>query len=136
MASTTVGQVKYDAVIDLKSLRSSIAQADKLVEASYQKQTKTAQKSSKDITATSSKDAKTRVDAVTREAQQTANTIAKYTPQIQRQFLTVERANNQVSSATIRAQEAIQKFGAGSSQATKATSALNVAVQNQSQQQS
>lgn len=136
MATTIVGAVKYDASIDLASLRSSVAQADKIVEQSYKKQSQNAQKSSKEITATSSKDAQTRVDAVKREAQETANTISKYTPQIQRQFLTVERANNQVTSATVRAQEAIQRYGSGSFQATKATESLSIAVQNQSQQQS
>lgn len=133
--NSTVGSVQYDASINLASLRSSLKQADKLVEQSYQKQTTNAQKASKTVTATSSKDAKARVDAVKKEASETARTISQYTPQIQRQFLTVERANNSVASATVRAQNAIQKFGAGSVQATKATSSLNVAVQNQSQAQ-
>lgn len=136
MATTIVGAVKYDATIDLAKLRSSVAEADKLVEQSYKDQSKNAQNASKEITKTSSKDAQTRVETVKREAQETANTISKYTPQIQRQFLTVERANNQVTSATVRAQNAIQKYGVDSDQATKATSALSVAVQKQSQQQS
>lgn len=136
MATTIVGSVKYDATIDIASLKSSIAQADKLVQNSYDTQTKAAKKASSDITATSSKDAQTRIDTVTKEAQTTANNIAKYTPQIQRQFLTVERANNQVTNATVAAQKAIGKFGTDSTQASKATNALSVAVQNQSQQQS
>lgn len=133
--NSTVGSVQYDASINLASLRSSLKQADKLVEQSYQKQTTNAQKASKTVTATSSKDAKARVDAVKKEASETARTISQYTPQIQRQFLTVERANNSVASATVRAQNAIQKFGVNSTQAAKATSSLNVAVQNQSQAQ-
>lgn len=135
MSTTVVGSISYDASIDLVSLKKSLASADKLVESSYKKQALNAQKTSKEITSTSSKDAQTRVAAITKEAQQTASVISKYTPQIQKQFLTVERANNQVSVATIRAQEAIQKYGADSNQATRATSALSIAVKNQTQQQ-
>lgn len=134
--TTTVGSVKYDAVIDIPSLKKSIAEGDKLVEKSYDDLTKAAKKSSAVITKTSTKDAQARVDAVKSEAVQTAKTLSSYTPQIQRQFLAVERANNQVTTATVRSQDAIQKYGVESIQATKATSALSLAVQNQAQQQS
>jgi len=40
MDSNTVGSVKYDASIDLASLRKSIAQADKMVQGSYDQQEK------------------------------------------------------------------------------------------------
>lgn len=142
--TTTVGAVKYDAVIDLPMLKKSLDQGDKLVAQSYKNQQAAAKKAAKTTassssssgSATSSYDAQTRVNAIKREAQETAKTLATYTPQIQKQFLTVERANNQVAAATIRSSDAIQKYGAGSSQATTATNALNVAVQNQAQQQS
>lgn len=133
--STTIGSVKYDAVIDISTLKSSISVADSMVEQSYKKQTKSAQQASKDITSTSSKDAQTRVNAVKAEAEQTASTISKYSPQIQKQFLAVERANNRVASATVRAQGAVQKYGSGSFQAANATNSLSVAVQDQSQKQ-
>lgn len=136
MANNVVGSVQYDASINLPSLKASLAQADKLVAKSYSDQTKNAQKASNDITKTTQKDAQSRVNAVTQEAQATAASISKYSPQIQRQFLAVERANNTVVNATTRAQTAIQRFGADSVQATKATSSLSVAVQNQSQAQS
>ena len=42
MASTTVGSVKYDAVIDIAKLKSSIKEADSLVEKSYKNQAKSA----------------------------------------------------------------------------------------------
>lgn len=133
--STTIGSVKYDAVIDLPMLRKSASEADKIVQKSYSDQTKSAQKASSDITKTSSKDAQARIDAVTKEAQTTIQTVSSYTPQIQKQFLTVERASNQVTNATISAQKAIQNYGVDSSQAAKASGALKVAIQNQSQQQ-
>jgi len=140
--STTVGSVKYDASIDLPSLKKSLATADKLVEQSYKKQSEASKKVAKATASkassgsgTSSYDAQTRVNAIKREAQETAKTLATYTPQIQKQFLTVERANNQVANATTRASTAIQRYGSGSAQATQATNALNVAVGNQSQQQ-
>lgn len=142
--TTTVGAVKYDAVIDLPMLKKSLAEADKLVEKSYKNQQSAAKKAAKTSSSssssksggTSSYDAQTRVNAIKREAQETAKTLSTYAPQIQKQFLTVERANNQVAAATVRSNNAIQKYGAGSAQATTATNALNVAVQNQSQQQS
>ena len=131
----TVGGVKYDASIDLAALRSSIAQADKLVAKSYQTQTKNAQKASKQTTEVSSKDAQARVNAVTKEAQDTLRTISSYAPQVQRQYLTVERANNAVTTATLNAQKAVQKYGEGSTQAQVASSRLSTAVQNQGIQQ-
>ncbi len=140
--ASIVGSVKYDASIDLASLKKSLAEADKLVEKSYKKQADASKKAAKTPTSqastgggTSSYDAQTRVNAIKREAQETARTLATYTPQIQKQFLTVERANNQVANATTRASNAIQRYGSGSAQATQATNALNVAVGNQSQQQ-
>lgn len=143
--TTTVGAVKYDASIDLSQLRKSVAEADKIVEKSYQNQAKAAKKAaqttgrstgSNSSGGTTAYDAQARVNAIKREAQETAKTLATYSPQIQRQFLTVERANNQVANATVRSSAAIQQYGEGSRQATSATNALNVAVQNQSQQQS
>lgn len=141
--ATTIGAIKYDASIDLPQLRKSVAEADKLVQKSYQNQADAAKKASKapassggNSGASTAYDAKTRVNAIKREAQETAQTLSTYTPQIQKQFLTVERASNQVASATLRSQNAIQRYGQGSAQATTATNALNVAVQNQSQQQS
>ena len=140
--TTTVGSVKYDASIDLASLKKSLAQADKLVEQSYKKQSEASKRVAKTSASkagsggsTSSYDAQTRVNSIKREAQETAKTLATYTPQIQKQFLTVERANNQVASASTRATNAIQRYGTGSAQATQATNALNVAVGNQAQQQ-
>jgi len=143
--TTTVGAVKYDAYIDLPQLRKSAAEADKIVQKSYENQAKAAKKasqassgnsSSKSSGGTTAYDAQTRVNAIKREAQETAKTLSTYTPQIQKQFLTVERANNQVVTATARSTAAIQKYGAGSSQAVSATNALSIATQNQAQQQS
>ena len=143
----TVGGVKYDASIDLASLKISLAKADKLVEQSYKKQAQAAKKASQGgskagsgspgtkSTGSTAYEAQTRVNAIKREAQETAKSLQTYTPQIQKQFLTVERANNQVAAAAARSTTAIQKYGVGSSQAINATNSLNVAVQNQSQQQ-
>lgn len=134
--ATKVGSIEYEVKsINLAELKRSLAEADKLFEQSFKNQSNKARQSSKDISSTSSKDAQARVDAVKREAEQTARTISSYTPQIQKQFLTVERANNQVTNATIRAQNAIQKYGSDSIQASKATTSLSIAVQNQAQQQ-
>lgn len=134
--AATVGAIKYDASIDLASLKSSLAQADKLVEKSYADQTKNAKKASSETTQTSAKDAQARVDAIKAEADQTVKAISSYAPQVQKQFLTVERANNQVTNATVRAQNAIQKYGTDSIQASKASDSLKIAIQNQAQQQS
>lgn len=138
--NSTVGSVQYDASINLASLKASLKEADKLVEQSYKKQSQAAQKAakstaSKSSSGTSSYDAQTRVNAIKRDAQETSQALSKYTPQIQKQFLTVERANNQVANASARATNAIQRYGSGSQQATSATNALNVAVGNQAQQQ-
>lgn len=136
MNNGTVGSAKYDFQVDLPGLKASLAQADKLVAKSYADQTKTIKKASGETTKTTQKDAQTRVDAVTKEAQSVASSISKYSPQIQRQYLAVERANSAVTNATVRASAAIQKYGADSTQASRATSALSIAVQNQSQAQS
>lgn len=138
--NSTVGSVQYDASINIAALKASLKQADKLVEQSYKKQSQAAQKASKTASAKSSSgssgyEAQTRVNAIKRDAQEASQALSKYTPQIQKQFLTVERANNQVSNASARATNAIQRYGAGSQQATSATNALNVAVKNQAQQQ-
>lgn len=142
--TTTVGSVKYDASIDLESLKKSLAQADKIVKQSYDNQAKASKKAAKTSPASSGSssgggttayEAQVRVNAIKREAQETAKTISSYAPQVQRQFLTVERANNQVTNATQRSINAIQKYGENSKQAVSATNALNVAVQNQAQQQ-
>lgn len=143
--TTTVGSVKYDAIIDLAQLKSSLAQADKLVAKSYDDQAKASKKAAKATAqgsagtgtgGTTATEAQMQVNNLKREAEETSRTLSTYAPQIQKQFLTVERANNQVSNATERSFNAIQKYGAGSAQATSATNALNVAVQNQAQQQS
>lgn len=133
--ATVVGTIEYEVRLNLNQLRKDTQQADKIIQDSYDKQSESAKKSSKSTNAIISNDAQARIDAVKREAQETAKNISNYTPQIQRQFLTVERATNSVSSATIRAQDAISKYGSDSVQAQKATNALSVAVQNQSQQQ-
>lgn len=134
--STIVGSIKYDASIDLASLRASLAQADKLVEKSYKKQSEAAKKVASPKTGgTVASDAQARVEAIKKEAAQTAQTLSTYTPQIQKQFLTVERANNAVFNATTRATSAIQNYGTGSTQATSATNSLNIAVASQAQQQ-
>lgn len=135
MNNNTVGSVVYNASINLASLRSSLKQADALVEGSYNKQAQNAQKASKATASVASKDAQERIKAVEKEAQATAASISKYSPQIQKQFLSVERANLQVTNATAKAQSALQKYGEGSTQAQTAISRLNIAVQNQSQSQ-
>lgn len=141
--ATTVGTIEYDVRLNLAQLKKDTAQAEKIVKDSYKK-TAQAQKSvakktsssSSSGAGTSSYDAQTRVNAIKREAQETYKTVSQYAPQIQKQFLTVERANNQVYNATVRNTNAIQKYGAGSTQAASASRTLGVAVQNQSQQQS
>lgn len=138
MNNNTVGSVQYDASINLDTLRASLKQGDKLVEQSYKNQANAAKKAAKSTSSSSgsASDAQSRVDAIKQQAQDTANALSTYTPQIQKQFLTVERANNQVAAASSRATSAIQRYGEGSLQATQATNSLNVAVGNQSQQQS
>ena len=142
--STIVGSVVYEARYDLAQLRKDAKAADKIVEQSYNKQAKASAKASKSTSGSSSSssakgssyDAQTRVNAIKREAQASLDTISQYAPQVQKQFLTVERANNAVYNSTVRSTNAIAKYGSGSSQATQATNGLNIAVQNQSQQQS
>lgn len=135
MATTTVGSIEYDVRLNLTQLKKDTAQAEKIVNDSYKTQNNSVKKASSEATNTVSKDSQARVEAIKKEAQQTANNINSYAPQVQRQFLTVERAGNQVENATIRVNNAIQRFGADSVQATTATRQLSVAVQNQSQQQ-
>lgn len=134
-SSNTVGSVQYDASINLASLSDSLKQADKLVEQSYNKQANNAKKASQSISSTSSSDAQERIAMVQKEAQATTQAISNYSPQIQKQFLAVERATNSVQNATIRSTNAIQKYGSDSVQATQATSSLSLAIQNQSQAQ-
>lgn len=141
---TTVGIVEYDVRLNLAQLKKDTSQAEKIVNDSYKKMAR-AQKSStsgsgsgsartqaEQISATT----KAQVEATKQAAQESYNAISTYTPQIQRQFLSVERANNQVYNASTRSAAAIQKYGVDSVQATRATNALNVAVQNQSIAQS
>lgn len=135
MANTVVGTVSYDVRLNLSQLKKDTEQADKIIKQSYSEQSKAAQSSSKETNAVVSKDAQSRIEAVKREAAETAKTISTYSPQIQRQFLTVERANNQVLNATQRVTDAVERYGSGSTQASRAANSLNVALQNQSQQQ-
>lgn len=139
MNNGTIGSVKYDASIDIPSLKRSLAEADKLVEQSYKKQSEAAKKAAKASgsgTGSTANDAQARISSIKKEAEETARTLSTYSPQIQRQFLSVERANNQVFNATTRASSAIQKYGADSIQAQRATNALSIALQNQTQVQS
>ncbi len=139
--TTTVGSVKYDASIDLDALKSSLAEADSLVKKSYTNQAAAAKKAAQSTASTSTStgsiasDAEAHVNSIKQEAQNTAQAISTYSPQIQKQFLAVDRANNQVYSSTVRSSQAIEKYGADSVQATRATGSLSVAVQNQSQVQ-
>lgn len=139
---TTVGTVEYDVRLNLGQLKKDTAQAERIVNNSYKKMSKSQTRS----TSGGSSGAKTQAEEITKTtkaqvestkmaAQESYNAIAKYTPQIQRQFLAVERANNQVFNASSRSAAAIEKFGAGSVQAQRATGALSVAVQNQSMAQ-
>lgn len=135
--ATTVGQVKYDVRLSLDQLKGDVKKAEKIVNDSYKKMSKagttsrSSQAGAKTLTQQITKDVEAQVNATKRAAQESFNSISQYTPQIQRQFLTVERANNQVYNATTRSAAAIQKFGSDSVQAQRATNSLNVAVQNQ-----
>lgn len=137
---TVVGTVEYDVRLNLGQLKKDTSQAEKIVNDSYKKMSQAQRRST---TGGSTSGAKTQAEEITRvtqaqveatkkAAQESYNAISTYTPQIQRQFLSVERANNQVYNASTRSAQAIQKYGADSVQATRATNALNVAVQNQS----
>lgn len=138
-SSTTIGSVKYDASIDLASLSVSLKQADKLVEQSYQKQSKLAKKSissaNSNTSGTSASDAEARVSAIKKEAQSTLSALSSYAPKVQAQYLTLERANMRVTSATQRSAEMIQKYGVDSRQAQNASDSLTRALFSQSQAQ-
>lgn len=138
MSSTVVGTIEYDVRLNLKQLKKDTQTAEKMVGESYKKMSKPQTR-----TGGGASGAKTEAEAITKsvqaqvEATKTAatesyNAISKYSPQIQRQFLAVERANNQVYNASTRSATAIQKYGADSVQAMRATNSLSVAVQNQS----
>lgn len=144
MADTVVGSISYDVKLNLTQLKKDTSQAEKIVKDSYSKISKSQAQSGSSSGSSGAKtqaeqinkDVQAQVNATKQAAQESYNTISKYTPQIQRQFLTVERANNQVANATARSTSAISRYGTDSVQATRATSSLNVAVQNQAQQQS
>lgn len=145
MSNTVVGTIEYDVRLNLAQLKKDTQTAEKIVKDSSKKisieqkkaaTTKSTTTTSKGGNVTSGYEAAINVNATKRAAKEAAESISKYTPQIQRQFLTVERANNQVASATVRSTTAIQKYGASSAQAGVATRSLNVAVGNQVQQQS
>lgn len=140
--ATSVGSISYDVRLNLTQLKRDTAKAERMVQNSYKKMSKTpasggggarrANTQAEQITKTT----KAHVESTRRAAQESYNSISKYTPQIQRQFLAVERANNQVYNASTRSATAIQKFGSGSVQATRATNSLGVAVKNQAMAQS
>lgn len=140
---TTVGTIQYDVRLNLGQLRKDTAQAERIVKDSYSKMDKAQRRSTSGGTTSGAKTqaeqitatTKAQVESTKRAAQESYNAISQYTPQIQRQFLSVERANNQVFSATERSAAAIQKYGADSVQAQRATNSLNVAVQNQALRQ-
>lgn len=137
-SSNSVGSAQYDFSVNLPGLRASLRQADSLVEQSYKKQQAAAKKAvapQSGIGGSSAQVAQQRINEVQKEAQAAADSISKYSPQIQRQFLAVERANNQVFNATQRSSQAILKYGSDSVQAQRATNSLNVALQNQVQAQ-
>jgi hypothetical protein len=145
MSSTVVGTIEYDVRLNLGQLKKDTQAAEKIVTNSSKKIAAEQKKAGKASTASragasssgaSGYEAAINVNATKRAAKEAAESIAQYTPQIQRQFLAVERANNQVASSTARSTTAIQKYGASSVQAGTATRSLNVAVGNQVQQQS
>lgn len=136
MANTTVGTVSYDVRLNLGQLKKDTSQAEKIVDDSYKKIANSSKQSrggaqSNQIT----KDVQAQVNATKKAAQESYNAISQYTPQIQKQFLTVERANNAVTNATTRSQNAITKYGQSSTQATSASNSLSTAVKNQAGQQ-
>lgn len=135
--TTTVGSVKYDASIDLPSLRKSAAEADKIVKKSYENQAKAAKSAGKTPSSSGSalSAAQERIDAVKKEAVATAQAISSYTPKIQAQYFAVERANLRVESATRRTSDMIQKYGVDSIQAQNASDSLTRAIFSQSQAQ-
>lgn len=144
MADTKVGSVSYDVKLNIPQLIKDAKQAEKIVKDSYDRISKSQPKSS----ATSSSGAKQAIasapgsDAVMRSIEQTKqaaqesfDSISKHSPEIQRQFLAVERANLRVESSTVRAANALTKYGADSTQAKTATNSLTGAVLAQNQQQ-
>jgi len=137
MATTTVGSIQYDVRLNLSQLRKDTSSAEKIVNDSYRKISKAqvsgsgAGSGAKTQAEAITRNTQAQVDATKKAAQESYNAIATYSPQIQRQFLAVERANNQVYNASVRSASAIQKYGTDSVQATRATNSLNVAVQNQ-----
>lgn len=140
MGNTVVGTIEYDVRLNLGQLKKDTQSAEKIVSDSNKKIAAEQKKASKSTSSSKSSsasgyEAAINVNATKRAAKEAAESIAQYTPQIQRQFLSVERANNQVASATARSTTAIEKYGASSVQAGTATRSLNVAVGNQVQQQ-
>lgn len=143
MSTTVVGSIEYDVRLNLAGLKKDTQTAEKIVKDSNKKIAAEQRKAAKTPTSssrassngTSGYEAVINVNATKRAAKEAAESISQYTPQIQRQFLSVERANNQVFAATNRSTAAIQKYGASSVQAGTATRSLNVAVGNQVQQQ-
>lgn len=137
--SNEVGSIQYGASIDLPSLSAYLKKADKLVEDSYKKQAQAAKKASKsstpDKSGSTAAQAKSRVDEIKREAQQTLSTISTMAPKVQSQFLTLERANMRVTAATQRSTQMIQKYGSDSTQAQNALRNLTGAVYSQSNAQ-
>jgi tape measure domain-containing protein len=138
--STTVGSIEYDVRLNLAQLKKDTSQAEKIVNDSYKKMSRSQRQSTSGGGSTGartqaeeiSRITQAQVDSTKKAAQESYNAISTYTPQIQRQFLAVERANNQVFNASVRSAQAIQRYGSNSVEATRATGALNVAVQNQS----
>lgn len=131
--TTTVGSVKYDASIDLASLRKSVAEADKIVKKSYDNQAKAAKNASKTPSSSGSAltAAQERIEAVKKEATATAQAISSYTPKLQAQYFAVERANLRVESATRRSSDVIQKYGVDSNQAKNSVNTLTNALYSQ-----
>lgn len=137
--ATIVGEIQYDVRLNLASLKKDTSQAEKIVNDSYKKMSQAQKRSTSGGTSSGAitqaeeitRVTKAQVEATKQAAQASYNSISTYTPQIQRQFLAVERANNQVFNASTRSATAIQKYGSESVQAQRATNALNVAVQNQ-----
>jgi len=136
MANTNVGSISYDVRLSLDQLRKDTATAEKIVNDSYKKMAQTSSKASGSSkssgTSTSSSAAQKLVDDAKTSAQASYQTLSQYTPKIQSQFIAVERANMRVETATIRASNAVQKYGQGSIQAISATNSLKGAVLSQS----
>lgn len=142
MSTTTVGIIEYDVRLNLPQLKKDTQEAEKIVNASYDKIEKAQKKTSGSSrtsgapagNATGEAVAKS-IEATKKAAQESFNSMSAYSPQIQKQFLAVERANLRVEQATLRSSGAITRFGQDSNQAKSATNSLSGAVLNQSQQQ-